>query len=89
MKDIIECEKIMKIRVPSYYKEFNCIASDCEDTCCSGWDVVIDQETYEGYQVMEGSFGEKLRNKMVVDQDGDHIFILDGVRCPFLNNKNV
>ena len=79
----------MKIRVPSYYTEFNCIASACEDTCCAGWDVVIDEETYECYQDMDGTFGEKLRSKMVVDEDGDNIFVLDGVRCPFLNSSNL
>ncbi len=75
----------MNIRVPSYYKEFKCIGPACEDTCCSGWDVVIDANTYQSYQKMEGTFGEKLRSKMVVDQDGDNIFVLDGKRCPFLN----
>jgi len=38
---------------------------------------------------MEGAFGEKLRSKMVVDKDGDHIFVLDGDRCPFLNSNNL
>lgn len=79
----------MKIRVLSYYKEFKCIASACEDTCCAGWDVVIDNETYQSYQNQEGPFGEKLRNKMIVDEDGDNVFILDGIRCPFLNNNNL
>ncbi len=79
----------MKIRVPSYYKEFKCIASACEDTCCAGWDVVIDAQTFRRYQNMEGAFGEKLRSMMVTDQDGDNIFVLDGDRCPFLNNNNL
>jgi len=77
----------MKIRVPSYYKDFKCIASACEDTCCVGWDVVIDSQTYQRYQNTEGAFGEKLRSKMVVDEDGDNIFVLDGDRCPFLRNN--
>jgi lysine-N-methylase len=75
----------MKIRVPSYYKDFQCIASACEDTCCAGWDVVIDSQTYKTYQDMEGAFGDRLRSKLVADQDGDNIFVLDGDRCPFLN----
>lgn len=79
----------MKIRVPNYYKDFKCIGSACEDTCCSGWDVVIDSETYEVYQKMDGAFGDRLRSKMVVDQDGDNIFVLDGERCPFLDNNNL
>lgn len=83
-------KKKMKIRVPSYYKEFKCIGSACEDTCCAGWDVVIDSETYECYQKMDGTFGDRLRSKMVVDKDGYNIFfVLDGDRCPFLNNNNL
>ena len=27
---------------PHYYKKFQCIASDCEDTCCAGWAITID-----------------------------------------------
>jgi lysine-N-methylase len=79
----------MKIRVPSYFNEFKCIASACEDTCCVGWDVVIDAQTFRRYLNMEGAFGEKLRSLMVVDQDGDNIFVLDGDRCPFLNNNDL
>lgn len=79
----------MKIRVPSYYKEFKCIASACEDTCCAGWDVVIDAKTYQAYQNMDGAFGERLRNKMIVDKEGDNIFVLDGIRCPFLDKENL
>ena len=79
----------MKIRVPSYYKKFKCIASACEDTCCAGWDVVIDDETYERYEKLEGSFGDRLRSKMIVDEDGEHIFVLDGDRCPFLDQHNL
>ena len=31
----------MKIRVPEYFKDFKCIASECEDTCCAGWGIVM------------------------------------------------
>ena len=78
----------MKIRVPSYFKDFKCIASECEDTCCAGWEVVIDEEAYQGYQNVESAFGEKLRSK-IVHQDGDNIFVLNGENCPFLNTQNL
>lgn len=35
---------------PRYVSGFRCIGPDCEDTCCSGWRVAIDQETYEMHQ---------------------------------------
>ena len=79
----------MKIRVPSYLKDFKCIASECEDTCCAGWDVVIDEETYKGYQTIDSEFGEVLRSKIVKDDDGDDVFILKDNNCPFLNKSNL
>ena len=36
--------------VPSYYTKFGCIGTKCEDTCCSGWVVGIDEQTYKKYQ---------------------------------------
>lgn len=79
----------MKIRVPSYFKDFTCIASECEDTCCAGWGIVIDEETYHCYQNIESDFGEKLRSKMIEDEDGDNVFVLNGENCPFLNENNL
>jgi lysine-N-methylase len=38
---------------PDYAKGFACIASACEDTCCRGWSVPIDQVTYEKYRSHE------------------------------------
>lgn len=31
-------------------KEFSCIGSSCEDTCCIGWQVDLDKETYLKYK---------------------------------------
>jgi lysine-N-methylase len=38
------------ISVPDYYSKFSCIGATCEDTCCSGWNVGIDRDTYHEYQ---------------------------------------
>ena len=78
----------MKIRVPKYFKDFKCIASECEDTCCAGWGIVIDDETYKKYQKVEGAFGDRLRNEIVHD-GGENIFVLKGNDCPFLNENKL
>ena len=78
----------MKIRVPEYFKEFKCIASECEDTCCAGWGIVIDDETYKKYQKVEGDFGDRLRSEIVHD-GGENIFVLKGNDCPFLNENKL
>ena len=35
----------MLYTIPDYYHEFSCIAGECEDTCCAGWQIVIDEKT--------------------------------------------
>ena len=36
--------------IPDYYKEFHCIADKCEDTCCAGWQIVIDERAKADYK---------------------------------------
>lgn len=35
---------------PDYYKEFTCTAEQCEDTCCAGWQIVIDSVSMKKYR---------------------------------------
>ena len=35
---------------PQYMRQFKCVGSQCEDTCCIGWRVNIDHATYRKYQ---------------------------------------
>ncbi|EGT3616951.1 flagellar protein FliB [Clostridium perfringens] len=79
----------MKVRVPNYFNEFKCIASECEDTCCAGWGIVIDDETRGYYEKVEGEFGEILRSKIVKDDDGDNVFLLNNGNCSFLNENKM
>lgn len=79
----------MKVRVPNYFNDFKCIASDCEDTCCAGWGIVIDDETHGYYEKVEGEFGEILRSKIVKDEDGDNVFLLNNGNCSFLNEEKM
>ena len=76
----------MKIRVPEYFKDFKCIASKCEDTCCAGWGIVIDDVAYDRYKNVQGKFGERLRSE-IVHEAGENIFVLKGNNCPFLNKE--
>ena len=74
----------MKHLYPSYYEKFRCIAAACPDSCCQGWDVVIDEKTEAFYNSVKGDFGDKLRNAIYTDPDGDRVFRLaDEKKCPF------
>ncbi|MGL5381651.1 flagellin lysine-N-methylase [Clostridium sp.] len=78
----------MKIKKPDYFDKFNCIASECEDTCCAGWGIVIDEETHKHYLSVEGEFGERLRSE-IITEDGENIFTLKGEDCAFLNENKL
>ena len=77
----------MILRVPAYFDTFQCIAKDCKDSCCIGWEIEIDQDSVTYYKEVEGPFGERLRANM--KQDGENSFVLKEGRCPFLNTSNL
>lgn len=86
----------MIIRYPSYYDSFSCIAGECEDTCCAGWEIDIDDKSYQYYMSIEGEFGERLRRNIREYQSDDediyemHGFILkEDKRCPFLDERGL
>ncbi len=80
----------MKLRVPDYYDEFQCIAGNCKDNCCvGGWEIDIDDETYEYYQSLTGDIGERLRSNIIKNEDGDYCFRLVDGRCPMLTDEGL
>lgn len=74
----------MKNTFPIYYKKFACIADKCPDTCCAGWEIVVDGESLDRYKTLKSGYGDKIRSLITVDGDGDSIFISQNGRCPFL-----
>lgn len=70
-------------RVPTYFNEFACIGGACEDNCCIGWEVDIDDESLEVYKSVGGEFGDRLRRYM----SDENSFTLKNNRCPFLNRQ--
>ena len=60
----------MILRVPEYYTDFSCIADRCKDSCCAGWEIDIDEGSYDYYQSCEGEFGEFLKANMY-EADGE------------------
>ena len=77
----------MRIRVPHYYKDFKCIGSVCTDTCCAGWEVVIDKKSYEYYKAVPGEFGNRLKATML--STNENSFVLQNGNCPFFNEKKL
>lgn len=77
----------MLYTIPDYYKEFSCTADQCEDTCCAGWQIVIDERSLGKYKKVQGTFKRQLRKSInwkeqVFRQSKDK-------RCAFLNENNL
>ena len=78
----------MKQYIPAYYKNFQCIAQKCKDNCCIGWDIMIDEQSYNRYQKVTTPF------KKCLDQGIHHgkepMFCMDEQgRGAFLNQNNL
>ena len=77
----------MEIRVPHYYRKFQCTADQCPDTCCAGWQIVIDEKTLEKYHTYEGAFGNRLANS--IDWREGVFKQYEDKRCAFLDENNL
>lgn len=76
----------MQYRTASFYKEFHCIGGVCEDSCCENWEIDLDDASLKKYMKQKGDFGKRLKENTKVKEKQ---FILNGTRCPFLNDDNL
>ena len=80
----------MILKTPSFYKDFKCIAGDCPDSCCQGWEVDADDASLEFYKTLTGDIRNRIDSVLDRDEFGNTIFRLaDKKRCPFLNDENL
>ena len=45
----------MRYLKPHYYDKFVCTAGDCPDSCCAGWQIMIDETSLERYGMKRAS----------------------------------
>ena len=74
---------------PDYYESFKCIASDCKNSCCVGWEIDIDDFTLEYYNSLDTTFGKRIRDNISFEGDAAHFCLDKNERCPFLNKNNL
>jgi len=83
----------MKYLFTDFYTEFSCVGGICPDTCCAGWDIFVDENTYKLYdslpepnkssicgRIEEVNKSASVRYQFKMKEDG---------RCPFLNENNL
>ena len=79
-----------------YAESFRCIGSACEDTCCQGWGVPIDQAAYEKYQHLpDGQLRTRIDANLLVMPEGAKPANFAKIRmdgenqCPLLTNDHL
>ena len=71
----------MELIVPTYYHQFQCIASACPDSCCKEWAVDVDETSAVRYRALPGSLGDRLR-QVLTDTDNGVVMAIENGRCP-------
>lgn len=74
------------------YDKFNCTADKCKLTCCSGWDISIDTDTYNKWKKENDKF-DYILNNVKIKKCGSKIeYSMDkktSEACPFLDNQGL
>ena len=79
--------------IPKYMLTFKCIGSACTDTCCAGWDINIDEDTYKKYTNCTGELKELVQGKFRENKNSDDylnkgfMILKEHNKCPFLNEN--
>lgn len=77
----------MHILAPIFYDDFKCSADKCTYTCCAGWNIFVDAETYRKYEIL--GIATLYNEYFETDKDGNiKIKLINGI-CPFLNKKGL
>lgn len=72
---------------PDYYNEFKCTADKCKDTCCAGWQIVVDKESIEKYKKINSPYLFEVMAR--VDWETETFRQDKEKRCAFLNESNL
>lgn len=81
---------------PKYMESFQCIGPECEETCCRGWVINIDKQTYKKYRTISISpLREKIKTSVVLPEHNAnadnyaHIQLDETGACVFLDDKKL
>ena len=81
---------------PAYMESFQCIGSSCEETCCKGWAITIDKQTYKKYRTIEiRELRDKIKTSVVLTEDASNadnyakIKLEEDGSCSFLDDKKL
>lgn len=71
------------------YQDFFCIADACPNTCCKGWNIDIDSNTYKKMLDNEDKLGIPVKDWIEEKDNGYAVKLQSNTLCPLLNEKNL
>ncbi|MGB4659814.1 MAG: flagellin lysine-N-methylase, partial [Mobilitalea sp.] len=84
-----EMDNILK---EEFYEEFCCTADQCSFTCCKGWEIMVDSDTYQKWE-SNAEQSEHICRHIKTKEDGPQtkkvINMGESMCCPFLNEKEL
>lgn len=84
----------MKILQPDYAARFRCLGAECEDTCCAGWNVSIEDSAIEKFNALpESPLRSLFETSFLVKSDSVRprtlIRMLPSGHCPFHSDEHL
>lgn len=85
-------DKVVEILKIANYDKFKCTADKCKFTCCEGWDIGVDADTYNKWKKESKNFHYILKSVMKRKiEDKEEYFISKETHesCPLLDEKGL
>lgn len=79
----------MIVTKPSRDRDFRCLADRCGDTCCAGWQIVVDDVSADRFRCMEDAMGKRLQQALITVDGETQLRRHPNGRCTLLNENNL
>lgn len=79
----------MLVTKPNRDADFRCLASNCPDTCCAGWEIVVDDVSADRFRAMEDAMGKRLQQSLLTVDGETQLRRHPNGRCVLLNDQNL
>lgn len=75
---------------PNYMSSFQCIGSECKNSCCSQWNIHVDKDTYKKYKNSNNPLFKNKCKELFYKKESNVCIKLDkDGNCPFLDDENL
>lgn len=92
---ILHFTRTLPALLPRYISRFSCIGPQCEDNCCTGWQVAIDKKTFNAYRQIKhpqlsALFANNVKRQRSQPSDANYARIEmkpDTRECPMMEER--